>query len=204
MEIIKLRIDLSAMIFDFEGSAEFAREALAEFLSAGQREGKRHVNFNAEPDTAPDRKPDDGESDDEGAKDSKSTGKTTKKRSTSKTESYTILPDLDLVGSKHNRQSLKELYAEKGGKTLSNYEASTVFVHYLTRVMSEKSGGLNHIYSCYKHVGLRTPTNIRQLMYDQKKRGHFINITKLDDLKLTVNGENLIDHDLPTQDKSPK
>lgn len=203
MEIIKLKIDLSAMTFEFEGSAEFAREALAEFLLARQHNGKSHVNIDAESHETTDGQSDESESDDEGAKDGKSIRKSTKKKSTAKPDSYTILPDLDLFGKKHGRQSLKELYAEMGGAKLNNYEASTVFVHYLTRVMSENNVGLNHMYTCFKHVGLRIP-NIRQLMYDQKKRTHFINITKLDDLKLTVNGENLIDHDLPKKDKPAK
>lgn len=203
MEIIKLKIDLSTMTFEFEGSAEFAREALAEFLAARPHKGGAHVNNDAVSPKTTDGQSDDDESD-EAVKDGKSTGKPTKKKPTAKPESYTILPDLDLVGKAHGRQPLKELYDEKGGKTLSNYEASTVFVHYLTRVMSEKNVDLNHIYSCYKHVGLRVPGSMRQLMYDQKKRGHYINITNLNDLKLTVNGENLIDHDLPKKDKTAK
>lgn len=204
MEIIKLKIDLSAMTFEFEGSADFAREALADFLAARPHKARPYVNLDTESHKATDGQPDESESDDEGAKDGKPTGQTTKKKSTAKHESYTILPDLDLVGKEHNRQSLRDHYNEKGGPKLSSYEAAAVVVHYLTKVMGEKKIGLNHIYSCYKHISLRVPASLRALMYDQKKRAHYIDISEFNDLKLTVHGENLIDHDLPKKDKPAK
>jgi hypothetical protein len=197
MDIIKLKIDLSTMVFEFEGSADFAREALADFLAA-----KPHkLKMGTDP---IENETEETESEEEGAKESKATAKPIKKRYPGKPESYTILPDLDLVGKSKDRPSLKDLYNDKGGAKLTSYEAVSVFVHYLTRLMNEENVGLSHLYSCYKHVGLRVPASLKQLMYDQKKRQHFINILKLNDLKLTVNGENLVDHDLPRKEKPAK
>ncbi len=205
METVKLKIDLSAMIFEFEGPSDFAQEVLTQFLEAEPRVSfKSTAEPRADSNAKDEHSQDAEDSADEEAGPNKAPAKQGKKKATAKPESYTILPDLDLVGKGQGRETLKQLYSEKGGSTLNNYEASTVFVHYLTRVMTEKEVGLNHLYSCYKHVGIRVPGSLRQLMYDQKKRGHFINITKMDDLKLTVNGENLVDHDLPKTEKAPK
>lgn len=93
-----------------------------------------------------------------------------------------------------NADSLKDFYGRYNAKT--NYEKNLVFVYYLQNVLKSDEIGLNHIYSCYKHVGERVPGDLYQSIRDTKKNQGWLDISNMNKITVPVAGENYFEHDL--------
>ncbi len=113
----------------------------------------------------------------------------TKKRSTN-SKSYRLVSDLNLRPK--DEKSLEEFYNEYS--VGNNFERNITILYYLRRVLKLEGIGINHIYTCYKKVGAKIP-NIYQSLADTKNRKGWIDTTNMDDLKVTVQGENYIEHE---------
>ena len=113
------------------------------------------------------------------------------KKTKSSLQSYSLITSLNLVPK--GKISLKDYYVQY--ITKSNFENNIVLLTYLTNELEEKNIGVNHIYTCLKHLGLKVP-NIKQSLFDTKNRKGWIDTANVDDLKITVSGENFMDHEI--------
>lgn len=105
-------------------------------------------------------------------------------------ESYAIIKDLDLS----QPEPLKDFYGKKTPQ--SALEKNTVFIYYLSKIADEKNINLNHIYSCYKEVGEKIPAALKQSLADTSSKKGWIDTKSMNDIKITLKGEGLVERDL--------
>ncbi|MBO8130969.1 MAG: hypothetical protein H0Z29_05560 [Candidatus Marinimicrobia bacterium] len=131
--------------------------------------------------------------------DKKTKDKKGSKRKISSKETFTIVKDLNLMGPK-DKPTFKDFYG--GKKPKSNIEFNVVSIYYLKKILNIEKVNLNHIYTCYKEVGRKIPSNLKQSIYDTSgpKYG-YIDASNSNDLKLPTTGENLVEHELPRKKK---
>jgi len=113
------------------------------------------------------------------------------KKNKSSLQSYNLITSLNLAPK--DKKSLKDFFKEYNAK--SNFEYNIVILTYLITEIHENNVGVNHLYTCYKHLGLKVP-NIKQSLVDTKKRKGWIDSSNSEDLKITVSGENFMDHEI--------
>jgi hypothetical protein len=100
----------------------------------------------------------------------------------------------------------------KGGQSFEEFadskkptnfdERNLVSVYYLTRVAKTGPATVDQIYTCYKDRSWRLPADPRNsLAMTAFKRG-WLNTKNMDDIKLSMPGENYVEHDLPAKAKA--
>lgn len=109
-----------------------------------------------------------------------------------KTASYQIVQTLNLKPT--GKIFLVDFF--KKYPTTNNLERNLVFVYYLEKILEEKSIGINHIYTCYKEVGQKVPNNLYQSIVDTKKRKGWIESSDMDNITISIVGENYLEHDM--------
>ena len=106
---------------------------------------------------------------------------------------------IDLKGGK-NVPSLKEFFETK--KPSDNQDIITVFAYYLNKYCNTSSMEVGHAISCYNEIGLRKPTNIYSVGINVRTRKGYLDHGDTPyTFKITIQGENLIEHDLPPKAK---
>lgn len=91
-----------------------------------------------------------------------------------------------------NKDSLKDFYSKYEAK--SNLERNLVFTYYLQEILNVQGISINHIFSCYRHLGLKIPS-FPQTLIDTKKRKGWIETADTDNLKVTREGINYFEHE---------
>ncbi len=112
-----------------------------------------------------------------------------------KTLSYQIVHDINF--RPEGRPSLKDFYS--GKLPSDSQEQVTLFVYYLEKILNCDSIGWNHIYSAYKDVGTKSPIDIPKITRNAAARKGRINCSDTSNLRITVAGENYVEHDLPAK-----
>jgi hypothetical protein len=112
------------------------------------------------------------------------------KSTNSKTPTY--LTDFNFKPS--DNKSLKDFYSEYEVKT--NYENNLIFTYYLQELLKTTSISTNHIYSCFRHLGLKVPS-FPQILKDTRTRKGWLDVSNTNDIKVTREGLNYMQHDLP-------
>ncbi|WGV23809.1 hypothetical protein [Halotia branconii] len=115
------------------------------------------------------------------------------KKSSYKPPTMTIVKDLNL--RPEGEPSFRDFHSQKNPKTQE--EAITVAVYYLKRVLELDKITPNHVFTCFKDVGLRTPKNMPQRIRETATRKGWVDTSERSNIKITNHGENLVDHDLP-------
>ena len=118
---------------------------------------------------------------------------------TRKKESYQIVKNLDLSG-KAGGVSLKQFYADKSPTT--GQENNLVFVYYLQKVLNLNGISADHVYTCYKDVGAKPPTALKQSLLDTASKKGWLDTSNPSDITVPISGENYVDHDLPKKVKT--
>lgn len=77
----------------------------------------------------------------------------------------------------------------------SNMPRYLLFTYYLKEIKGVEKVGINHIYTCFKNLGLKIP-NIEQGLRDTSFRKGWLDNSKSEDLQIPVAGENAVDHEL--------
>lgn len=121
--------------------------------------------------------------------------KSSSKKKSASTQSFSMLTDLNLRPS--GQKSLEDFYNSFIIK--SNMERNITILYYLKRVLEIENVGVNHIYTCYKKVGSKVP-NIYQGLVDTKNRKGWVDTHNMDDLKVSISGENYIEHEAPKKE----
>lgn len=185
----KVKINLKEGYLELEGSEEFVSKYLELFesklqaitVSAGNLDNNEDVDKG---DVSPKPK----------------TRKTSKKKSIKTTpgkKTLTRQPKqlMDLNLRPKGKEPLKDFYAKYDVKT--NFEKNVSFTYYLTKVINIKGITIDHIYTCYKETDQKVPENIYQSLADTKKHKGWIDTTNMEDIKLSIQGENYMEHDVP-------
>lgn len=115
-----------------------------------------------------------------------------KTRRSKKPLSYSFVKDLNLQPA--GTVSLRDFFASKATQT--QQEQITVILHYLTKTLELDNVGPNHIYTALKDVDVQVPADIGAVIRNIAFRKNWIDSSNSDDLKLTVAGENFVEHDL--------
>lgn len=183
----KLRIDLFSGTLEVDGDEEFVRSVYGDFkdqlLAIQKRQGSTPVPPKAAgtPVTttaAP-------------APAGKETRQPARRRARI---SLSLVKELDLTDIA-NDFSLQDFYAAKGPQTAM--ESNVVFVYYLQQIAGVERIGVNHIYTCYKHMGIKYPNALKQSLADTSSRKNWLNTSSFEDIRLDTAGENYVEHDLP-------
>ncbi len=130
-------------------------------------------------------------------------GSTRKKRGEgTKTERNAgISPVSDLNFVPKDKPALKAFFAEKGPAT--DMEQVLVVAYYLKQTLELATFGPGHIFAGFKHVSKPIPVDLRQTMRNMKpmvgtKQGKcWLNFTDVESARLTTEGENVVEHELP-------
>lgn len=115
----------------------------------------------------------------------------TKKTKPSTNQNYSLIASLNLVSK--GSMSLKDYFNQF--VTKNNFENNIVILNYLKNEMKEDNVGVNHVYTCYKNLGIKVPS-IKQSLFDTRHRKGWIDTSNIEDLKITVAGENFMDHEI--------
>ena len=186
----KLKIDIKAGTIEVEGEKAFVKEIYEDYKdrighgAIGEADGSQPNGTEEATESKPQIKSS------KRGKGVKLAGKGKRK------ESYSIITDVALSGGK-DKESLKEFFAMKQPKTAQ--ECAVVFVYYLKKTAKTPNVTVGHIYTCYRTVGERVPSALRQSLYDTASRRGWIDTKSPDDITVTVVGENYVELDLPKQ-----
>lgn len=115
------------------------------------------------------------------------------KSNSAKTPQY--LSDFDFRPS--GKESLKDFFNRYDSK--SNLEHNLLFTYYLQEIVKVESITTNHIFSCYRHLGLKIPS-FPQTLIDTKSRKGWIETANSDNLKVTREGINHFEHEFTRKD----
>ncbi len=108
--------------------------------------------------------------------------------------SYTPIP-INLKGDDKS-PALKKFYEEKSPE--NNQEIITLFAYYLNKYCNISNMQMGHAVSCYNEVGERKPSNIYSLCGNARDRKAYLAAgDEPYTFKITIQGENLVEHDLP-------
>ncbi|MGH1487645.1 MAG: hypothetical protein ACRBCI_15630 [Cellvibrionaceae bacterium] len=183
----KLKIDISIGILEVEGTEAFVKVIYDDFKDQlGKTERANPVDPIKQPigkDSTPNKTPK--------SKKAKMTTTATQKGKAKKAPQ--LLKNLDLSGGT-GKPSLKEFYLSYAHKT--NYERNLIFVYYLKQKLNTDKVTLDHIFTCYRHVGQKLPKALEQGMRDTASEKGWVDIDNLDDIQVPVAGINHIEHDL--------
>lgn len=182
----RIKIDVSAGILEVEGDEAFLREIYEDF--------KNRVKI--ESSTPPAKSLTAAKKDD----DSKEKTIKAKTKPSARKESYSFVKDLNLRGDGESVESLGTFYGKK--QPSSALEKTTVFVYYLDKLANVERITVDHIYTCYKEVGAKVPTALKQNLLDTAHRKGTIDTSSLDAISLTTRGENMVELDLPASPKA--
>lgn len=123
-------------------------------------------------------------------------GKKGKSKNTVKA-TFSLVNSLNL--NPPNSKSLKEFFAEFQSKTF--FEKNLLFLYYLEKLLKTDSISINHIYTCYKNAGEKVPGNLYQSLVDTKNYKGWIESKDINNLKITIAGENYVEHDFQKTEK---
>jgi hypothetical protein len=115
------------------------------------------------------------------------------KKSSYKPPIMSIVKDLNL--RPEGELSFRDFYAQKEPKTQE--QAVTVAVYYLKRFLDLDKVTPEHVFTCFKDVGRKTPKNMPQTVRDTAKNKGWVDTSERGNIKITNHGENMVDHDLP-------
>lgn len=118
-----------------------------------------------------------------------STGQSSNKKGS--LDSYSVVTSLNL--SPDGKESLKDFLSKRNAK--SAMELNAIFVYYLEKIIGISAISPDHIYTCYKIVNKKFPSQLRQSLADTKRRKAWIETADMENIKIAPTGENFVEHD---------
>ena len=185
MEKTKLRIDLVQGIVEVEGNDAFVRLVYADF--------KDKLLSSAEIKDSGKTKPTQKKKEQQSKKISPPKKAISKKRSRGGSVALSFVKDLDLSGGE-TIECFKDFYEKY--KPASNYERNLLFVYYLQHKMELKGITLNHIFTCYRNVGTKVPSNLRKSVSETGATKGWLETSSSEDIKTIIAGINFVEHDM--------
>lgn len=105
---------------------------------------------------------------------------------------FEMVKDLDLVGSPAGK--LKDFY--DGYVTKTNFEKNLIFIYFMQQKMEIKVSE-DHVFTCYRQIGVKVPKALRQSLFDTAGDRGWIVTSDMSDIKVTIHGINHLEHELP-------
>lgn len=106
---------------------------------------------------------------------------------------------LNLKGGK-GIPPLADFYKKKAPRR--HQEKVTVYVYYINKHLGITDVLSGHVVSCYNEVGEKKPLNILQLFRDIKHHKGWLEVGETPhSVRVSISGENLVEHDLPRSKK---
>lgn len=121
--------------------------------------------------------------------------KATRRPRRKRTRGPTVKKDLDLRPK--GKPSLRE-FAESR-KPTNNDDKNVLSVYYLRRIADVNVVSIDHVFTCYKAMGWREPTDLASSLRLTASKKSFLDTSTGDDIKLTSIGRNHVEHDLPPE-----
>ena len=112
----------------------------------------------------------------------------------------TELRDLDLAPK--GKKSFKDFVEEKQPRAQDDMNA--VSVYYLIEVLKVGPVTFNHVYTCYREVKMRTPTNLPNSLALTASRKGYLDTAETDNIAMTPRGRNYVEYDLPPKKEKAK
>jgi len=112
--------------------------------------------------------------------------------------SPSFVKDLNLRPPK--KPSLTDFVAQKSPN--SNQQLHIVIVYYLQKTLAIEGISPNHIYTCLKDLKKRVPNDLWATLRVTANKTNGLDTGNREDIKVTVKGENVVDHDLPLNKKT--
>jgi hypothetical protein len=97
-------------------------------------------------------------------------------------------------------QSFEDFAAAK--KPTNFDERNLVSAYYITRVAKVGPATVDKVYTCYKDRTWRLPADPRNSLAQTAAKRGWLNTKNMDDIKLSMPGENYVEHDLPAKDQA--
>lgn len=101
------------------------------------------------------------------------------------------LDDLDLKPT--NAETLKDFMSRHNYKE-SAPQLCVLFVYYLKQIRKYQNVDQNHIFTCYRHMGVKLPKNLYHALADTISKYKWLE--NISDLDLTSEGLNVVEHNL--------
>ena len=188
----RVRIDLFARTLEAEGTEEFIKEMCQDFS-----ELVTSVPITPAADQRPSNSTGSGTSESPAVR----SGGTTKRAGGRKASGVSVkdrqpqlVKDLNLKPT-DSHEGLRD-FADKYRKITAAYDWNGLFVYYLTKIAAVSPITMDHVYTCYKEVEAKVPTKFPQSLWDTARKQGTIEVPSVDDVRLTVHGENWVEHDL--------
>jgi len=195
----KLKIDLKTGVLEVEGEEAFVKEIYQDY-----KDRLSYVGVFSSDNQTEDTQDDNEDSQNFEQKKTKITKKKNVKAKDGnkrKKESYSLVTNIDLL-AKGSREALKDFYTEKAPSNAM--EKNAVFVYYLQKEAKVTAITVNHVYTCYKHVGVPVPGAFRQSLADTSSKKGWIDTKSMENITIPTLGENFVEHDLGKKKKSDK
>ena len=100
---------------------------------------------------------------------------------------------INLNLSPKGQESLKDFIEKRDANNARKLNA--IFVYYLQKIAGVENITPNHVYTCFKQMGKKIPTNMPQSLFDTKHVKGWIDTSNLNDIKISPAGENFVEHD---------
>ncbi|PST83088.1 hypothetical protein C7T94_10760 [Pedobacter yulinensis] len=123
-------------------------------------------------------------------------GKTGKKKKSGGLPS--VVADLNLYPK--GEQSLNDFYGSFSPK--SNFDKNLIFVYYLTQKLKLTPIGVDHIFTCYRQIGVALPSSIAQSIIDTSFHKSWVSSADLANIQLTTSGLNYLEQSMAKKDKA--
>ena len=81
-------------------------------------------------------------------------------------------------------------------KEPTSQHAQCLVAYYLRNTAAVKAVGTDHVYTCFKVAGWRVPANLRNVMQVAASTKGWLDTSNMSDIKVTIHGDNYIEHDL--------
>jgi hypothetical protein len=101
--------------------------------------------------------------------------------------------DLDLRPD--GKKSLADFVAEKGPS--SNHDRTAVALYYLANIAEISPITRDHIYTCYREMGWKIPTDFANSLQVTATRKRYLDTSNAEDLRLVTPGINRVEQELP-------
>ncbi len=177
MSTTKLHINLHQGVLEVEGEETFVRDIYKEFKTELLKNASNSHLPGISKKTAGTKTP--------GTKSEATIPK--KKKGNVKSDEPKVDKTLDLSGV-NQAPSLKDFVSQYQPKT--NMERNVVFIGYLKDKMETDKVSMDHVWTCYHDLELNFPVSMKQSLYDTSSKKSWINVPSLDDLSLSVQGNN--------------
>lgn len=116
------------------------------------------------------------------------------KSNESKSSQPQMIPDLDLTPA--GKESLVD-FLNRHHYRKSSSQQNLLFVYYLTQVLSLSGVNQDHVYTCYRKLGIKLPSDLYHSLSDNISKYRWM--MNMSDLKLTTAGLNFVEHDMVGQ-----